>query len=230
MLAHASFLFVSLGLAGIAIGAVWFSSTVRSIWALRRYHSQALVPYQKSDPAQYEGYFYATIGNNLFKLSSSPFALMAIDDKPVIQINKRHDDWSIGLIRLFDDQQEVIFRSEGDKIWLRRDVRVERPNSSEIEVYDHNDEMILDLLYVDQNSLIVKSGVFRNRGHVATIDDETGDVLLDGKVAGMCSHNLYENSGLLIRSDGTLVIGMAPAAPPRPALWRRLAIAPPARP
>ncbi len=96
--------------------------------------------------------------------NNNPFPLFVID---------RIDDTMVGIhtLRLFDRSGHILTRIDHNEIWINSNFRSKKINSSHLLVYDDEDNEVLDLNYLNKNTMIVK-GIFRRPEHVTiTIDD-----------------------------------------------------------
>jgi hypothetical protein len=165
-----------------------------------------LLPSRHSDMAQYRGALLVIMGNSVFKLTVFPATVISIDGKPILKLSKVSENhFKIDTLRIFDDRQDIILRIDNGDPWHVPAIRIKRPSSSEIVVFDHNDDMVLDLLYFDQNSIVIKSAVFRVNSHLISMKEKS-PIQIDGAAVQTISHSLFENIGLAMTSDGRVLV------------------------
>lgn len=114
------------------------------------------------------------LGGNLAWGSRPRVGILELSDRPSITI-EREPDGAIRITKLeiFDDRHNVATSIDANSLWVDPSSRRERPNRSSLVVYDHNNNQILNIKFVNK-TLIQITGVFRIADGSAVIFSETG--------------------------------------------------------
>ncbi len=107
-------------------------------------------------------------GNNILTSRIYPYNVIVADDRPIVQIDKKEHSIIIKELRVFDDRQNVVVHIQDNRFWVLRDSRLERPDSSTLVVYDHNDDQVLRIRYSNPH-VISLEGIFRNNQLTVTL-------------------------------------------------------------
>lgn len=111
------------------------------------------------------------LGSNFDIISTFPINLITMNDRPLFKIDMDGKNLIIKQLTLYDDRHDVIASVDENIIWTRNDVRKIKPNKHSIMVFDHNNDKILSVDFI--NTHIIKiSGIFRNKSYPLIINDK----------------------------------------------------------
>lgn len=133
--------------------------------------------------------------NTAFWIGES-FTVISFGDFHLMDVKKSQGHIIISLLRIFDDKNNIILRYGGLRPWKSPEVRIERPDKSTIQVFDHNDREVLNLRFKNSSTLSIR-GVFRK--------PDSPPVYIDD--AGMHVGHGIEINGTCIGSKNTFIFG-----------------------
>jgi hypothetical protein len=87
---------------------------------------------------------------------------MAGDPMIVADRDPATKNLTITTLRIFDDRDDIIARIDQDGFWVKNTNRKKRPDEHTLVVYDHNDDQVLKIQYVNPNVIYVE-GVLRSK-------------------------------------------------------------------
>lgn len=92
-----------------------------------------------------------------------PLKVIEMAGQPILVADRdaKTGDILIKVLRVFDDRGNSIARIDEEEFWVENSSRRKRPNPSTLIVYDHADEEVLNINYVNRNVITVK-GIFRH--------------------------------------------------------------------
>jgi len=104
---------------------------------------------------------------NVAWTSQSQHSLVAIDCEPLLTILKDDKDIKIKILKLYNAEGKLMARIENNRFWISPLARKERPDRSTLRIFSDRDEgnsneKILELRYLNQNSLYVEGRFTRN--------------------------------------------------------------------
>jgi hypothetical protein len=105
-------------------------------------------------------------GSNLAWATRMPHTLFRMAGESMLEIDrsKSGKQLSIVTLKIFDDRNDIIARiDEEDGFWTANTVRRKRPDPSTLVVYDHSDNEVLHLVFMNPSTLYV-TGIFRRPG------------------------------------------------------------------
>jgi hypothetical protein len=128
------------------------------------------------------------VGSNLAWGTHFPMDILLISGRQSLRIDRRQDgSILITQLEVFDDKHNVVVSINGNSLWVEPSSRRLRPNVGSMVVYDHNNENVLDLHFVN-STLLKMNGIFRlaNGQPIRFTDTSTmiGTNTLSGNCAG----------------------------------------------
>lgn len=102
------------------------------------------------------------IGSNLSWSTRFPHTVIEMGNEPMLVIDRDGNrNLKVTVLRIFDDRDDIIARIDADGFWVQNTLRKKRPDQSTLIVYDHNDNEVLKLRYINNRAITVE-GVFRH--------------------------------------------------------------------
>jgi hypothetical protein len=102
------------------------------------------------------------VGTNVVIMWSFPITLLAMENEPMIRVNKRDGKLVVEMVRVIDDRDNQIVRidQDGYSIDPESHAHVTRPDKSTLIVEDHLGRQVLKIKYTNPQSISL-DGVFR---------------------------------------------------------------------
>lgn len=109
-----------------------------------------------------------------------PHSIVQMNGEDMLTIDRDSRGYLIiKLLRIFDDRNNIIARIDGKNgFWVDPSSRRERPNPSTLIVYDHNDDQVLNIKFLNPKTLRIL-GTFR-RGRIPPVILSENYVALGG--------------------------------------------------
>jgi hypothetical protein len=97
--------------------------------------------------------------------SKFPHDVFRFDNRAVLSIDKNKGDNLLLNFQVFDDRGDIIARmpqskSDANSYWVRPDSRMERKDPSTLSVFNHKDQLVLDVHYLNFSAVKI-AGTFR---------------------------------------------------------------------
>ena len=130
-------------------------------------------------------------GSNLTWMFGSPFSVLTIHGMDMIAMSKSSDNeqLNISILRVFDDRDNIIVHIQNNAFFVSPDVRLERPDRSSLQVFDHLDSKVLDIKLINKDSIKI-SGIIRYPGREPVIIDDKAFTIMRGghavRLSGSC--------------------------------------------
>jgi hypothetical protein len=165
------------GLAFSVMSAYVFYS-LASYEARKRYELTHITPDNITMPdniCSFKG-FIIMMGSVVDRITHFPTDVISIGNDEngipfqMLQIDREGDNISISILRIFSDK-EAITTIHSDKIWENSHFRVERPTPHRLMAYNEQDEMVLDLNFLNKTTLTIE-GKFKRNGREVDISKE----------------------------------------------------------
>ncbi|MBS0220064.1 MAG: hypothetical protein JSR91_04900 [Proteobacteria bacterium] len=100
-------------------------------------------------------------GNNVSWVTKFPHTALTMGGLPLFELQKgERGTLVVGLLRIFDDQDEIIARIDRNGFWVKNTSRKKRPDTHTLVVFDRRDEEVLRIRFLNPNVVSVQ-GIFR---------------------------------------------------------------------
>jgi hypothetical protein len=146
-----------------------------------------LVPADLPDPptrcALAPAALHILLGDSTSWTSKFPHSVIRLAGRDLLAIDKTRDGSLSLTLHLFDDRNDVVASIENNQMWTKHGVRFERPTKHRLVVFDHWDEKVLDIRFINRSTVQV-SGTFRYRGRMLKIGDAYMVALPGGGLIG----------------------------------------------
>jgi hypothetical protein len=107
-----------------------------------------------------------------FSTSSFPHVVVTSASKDLLWLNRAATGGILINARVFDDRHDIVARLSDNRFWSNNNSRVQRHGRSVLEVYDHLDDLVLRVHYLNPKAVLI-SGRFRSaNGSMLMIDDK----------------------------------------------------------
>lgn len=117
------------------------------------------------------------IGGSVVFTDKSEMTAIKADNMPLLIIKRVYSGLKIDTLRIFDDRNNIIARIYPDKYWVSPDVRMENSDRHTLKVYDHLDNEVLSIHFINKNYVKI-TGIFRGpRGQIAEIGDNSAKLI-----------------------------------------------------
>lgn len=105
------------------------------------------------------------LGSSIAWAMVMPHTIVSMGRKPMLEIDRDQGTTRIVIktVRIFDDRNDIIARISSDEFWVADSSRWTRPDPSTLVVYDHNDDEVLRVHFLDPLKISV-TGIFRYPG------------------------------------------------------------------
>ena len=101
-------------------------------------------------------------GSNISWATRFPHIVIEAPNEVMLSIDKdRSGSISVQILKIFDDRDDIIARIDEDTFWVQNSTRAKRPDKSTLVIYDHNDDKVLTIKYINSRAIYVE-GIFRN--------------------------------------------------------------------
>jgi hypothetical protein len=109
------------------------------------------------------------IGGNLVAATQFPITVLNLRGRNTFTIDRERDNAIvIAHLEIFDDRHDTIVSIENNKIWVNPFARKTRPDESTLVVYDHNNNTVLSVRFINRTLLSVV-GIFQDYGFAPII-------------------------------------------------------------
>jgi hypothetical protein len=107
--------------------------------------------------------FYGTNASLVMPNTASPHTVLSMAGEKLIQLERgKGGDLIITVLKIFDDRNNIIARVDSeDGFWVENSTRKKRPDDSTLVVYDHSDQEVLRLVFLNPGAVSV-TGIFRH--------------------------------------------------------------------
>ena len=105
------------------------------------------------------------MGTSVFWSTHFPRTILMMIGEPMIQVARSANgrNLTVTVLRIFDDRDNIIARIDADGFWVENSTRKKRPDKSTFVVFDHNDQEVLRMRFMNRHTISVR-GVFRQKG------------------------------------------------------------------
>ncbi len=148
---------------GLVVGLQWIAD--REIWLSSRlfpgYEAAPPIPGARIEiPKDVLKVFY---GGNVAIATTTPYTVLQLAGEKMIEIgrDKSGNELVILTLRIFDDRNNIIARVDEEGFWVENSTRSKRPDPNTLVVYDHLDQEVLRIVFVNSTTLSI-SGIFRH--------------------------------------------------------------------
>jgi len=100
------------------------------------------------------------LGMNAAWTTHATHPVIRIQDQDILTIHRASNEVTIGLLRLYDDRNEIVAKIENGEVWISPTIRRKYDGTS-LTVFDHRDSEILHVKFINPRTLEI-SGVFRH--------------------------------------------------------------------
>ncbi len=92
-----------------------------------------------------------------------PHTVLQMRGEPMIVIDRdpKTKNLPVTTLRIFDDRDDIIARLDQDGFWVQNTSRKKRPDEHTLIVYDHNDQQVLKINFINPQMISIE-GVFRH--------------------------------------------------------------------
>jgi hypothetical protein len=112
------------------------------------------------------------LGSDIAYVVDFPSTILQMHGEPIIVADMLDGDLVLSVLRVFDDRNDIITRIDADGFWVNPTARIKKPDASTLVVYDHLDNEILRLRFMNRNAISIE-GIFRSPGQAPiTIDHD----------------------------------------------------------
>jgi hypothetical protein len=97
-------------------------------------------------------------GTNVSWTTKMPLTILRMAGEKMIEIYRdaAHDELIISTLKIFDDRNNIIARSDADDgLWVENSTRKKRPDKSTLIVYDHTDKEVLRLVFLNSSAISI---------------------------------------------------------------------------
>ncbi len=116
--------------------------------------------------------FFVYFGTNVAWFNKFPHNILIMKDQKMLVIDKDNSgNIVVSILRIFDDNNNIVARIEYNGFWIAGSTRKKRPNKSQLVVYDHNDDEVLNIKMINKNSITL-AGIFRKEGCTPVLINE----------------------------------------------------------
>jgi hypothetical protein len=111
--------------------------------------------------------FLVFLGDSTITSASGfPHSVFKFGGQPVLSLDKDKADNLLLSFQVFDDRGDIIVRMSQTKdgsnsYWVKPDCRMERKDRSSLSVFDHKDQVVLDVRYLNFSAVKI-TGTFRD--------------------------------------------------------------------
>jgi hypothetical protein len=106
------------------------------------------------------GHFAFYLAGGLATTNSFPFTAVQAGRTALLGFDRKGSGLLLRF-KVFDDRGDILASCESNKYWVRQDARMDRSDPSRLIVYDHKDQPVLDLFFMNETAVAV-TGVFRD--------------------------------------------------------------------
>ena len=121
---------------------------------------------------------------------SGEHTIFSMGGLPILTIFSVRNQIDITTLRLFDDRNDIIVRDDNGSIWVNPTVRIKKPDKSTLVVYDHNDDEVLNLRFLNPGALSVQ-GKFYRRNAPPLVINNGADQSGSNMIGHMCLGDSY---------------------------------------
>ncbi len=102
-------------------------------------------------------------GDNVSVNTVFPHTVLQMRGEPMIVIDRdpKTKNLPVTTLRIFDDRDDIIARLDQDGFWVQNTSRKKRPDEHTLIVYDHNDQQVLKINFINPQMISIE-GVFRH--------------------------------------------------------------------
>jgi hypothetical protein len=119
-------------------------------------------------PSLPEGTVSIFAGDNVFAVNRFPYTLLAMNGEPNIIIDRdAHGSITIKRLIVFDDRKNKIVKIDEDGYWVDPNSQFKHPTKNEIIVFDHADNRVLSLNFLNKKSLVLKAEIKAGEGSIS---------------------------------------------------------------
>jgi hypothetical protein len=110
-----------------------------------------------------DGALTVVYGTNVSWSTVFPHTIIEMGGLPMLVVDRDSNGFlKITTLRIFDDRDDIIARVDEEGFWVQNTIRRKRPNENTLIVYDHNDDQVLKLQYLNSSFLLIE-GILRNK-------------------------------------------------------------------
>jgi len=110
---------------------------------------------------------------------------------PALKIVEYNGGIRIAILRIFGENGKILVRINDDKPWESSDIRVERPDSHTLIVYDDRDREVLFMHFLNPKAIEVR-GIFRRPDVGVMRVDKDGVKIGNFRISETCLHDARE--------------------------------------
>ncbi|MDQ6868635.1 MAG: hypothetical protein M3178_09590 [Pseudomonadota bacterium] len=136
--------------------------------------------------------FALFVGSNVAFGRGIPPTLLLLGGQEIISGGKTPDGGlGLRILKLFDDRDNIINHIDEKGLWVDPSARKSRPDRSTLVVYDHNDAEVLNVKFLNKNTISIM-GVFRVKGRppVVVTNESIHDMRFNGNFSNGCYRNI----------------------------------------
>jgi hypothetical protein len=104
--------------------------------------------------------FAVFFGNNV-DWTTGASAVLTVKREPIIAFDHDSKKLKLTTLRVYDDQNNIIARVDADGFWTSPLVRIKKPDKSTLIVFDHLDQEVLDLRFLNPHTVSIL-GIFHS--------------------------------------------------------------------
>ena len=118
-----------------------------------------------------------------------PQRVLSVDGRDTLVIDRApRGALVIKNLELFDDRHDALVTFHNDKMWIKDDVRFERPDEKTLQVFDHNNDEVLELVLWNKSLLIINGRLSTRSGFPVVLRPD-GTLIQGSEISGDCAFN-----------------------------------------
>ena len=146
----------------LGLSLLWAKTTEMRV-ALRLFPDDLPTPRLPMDVKIPDNALRVILGSNVAWATKMPHTILMISGEPLISIDRKgnSDELVVSALKIFDDRKNIIARFSEDGFWVENSTRKKRPDKSTLVVFDHNDQEVLNMHFINKNTIVV-TGIFNH--------------------------------------------------------------------